>query len=285
MKSKVFFLFISLLFILLFPLQSKVKSETILEEINRTGLLKVGIREDAVPFGYRDLNNNLTGLCLDFINVFHQQLKKQLNKEIILIKIYKSTLFNRFDLVSDRIIYLECGPNTIRDIPDYNVQFSNPFFITGTQLLIKANNEEKVDLESNLQDIKIGILVNTSNQQLLSTRYPLANFVEFQGVTGRYRGVQALQGDKIDGFASDGILLIGEATLQGLNLGKDYIVVPQFPLDCAKYGLIIPKNDPEWLNFVNSVIQIPQTKTTFGKWFDVILPEIESITEFCQKTG
>lgn len=80
-------------------------------------------------------------------------------------------------------------------------------------------------------------------------------------------------------------MLIGEATLQGLNLGKDYIVVPQFPLDCAKYGLIIPKNDPEWLNFVNSVIQIPQTKTTFGKWFDVILPEIESITEFCQKTG
>lgn len=131
MKSKVFFLFISLLFILLFPLQSKVKSETILEEINRTGLLKVGIREDAVPFGYRDLNNNLTGLCLDFINVFHQQLKKQLNKEIILIKIYKSTLFNRFDLVSDRIIYLECGPNTIRDIPDYNVQFSNPFLLQG----------------------------------------------------------------------------------------------------------------------------------------------------------
>ena len=34
------------------------KSETVLEKIKRTGLLEVAMREDAIPFGYRDSNNN-----------------------------------------------------------------------------------------------------------------------------------------------------------------------------------------------------------------------------------
>ncbi|HAC65356.1 MAG TPA: amino acid ABC transporter substrate-binding protein, partial [Cyanothece sp. UBA12306] len=105
-----------------------------------------------------------------------------------------------------------------------------------------------------------------------------------QGVTGRYRGIQALQGDKIDGFASDSILLIGEGILQGLDLGKDYILVPKNPLDCQKYGLILPKNDPEWLNFVNLVIKNSRDTKKFRKWFKVVLPEIQSIEDFCQQT-
>ena len=47
-----------------------------------TGLLKVGIREDAVPFGYRDINGDLEGLCLDFIAVLRDKLKQELIKTI-----------------------------------------------------------------------------------------------------------------------------------------------------------------------------------------------------------
>ena len=99
------------------------QEETVLERIQETGLLKVGIREDAVPFGYRDVNGELDGLCLDFIGVLREQLQQKLDKQAIAIKLYKSTLFNRFELVSDRIVDIECGPNTIRELPEYQVQF------------------------------------------------------------------------------------------------------------------------------------------------------------------
>ncbi|HAC65357.1 MAG TPA: amino acid ABC transporter substrate-binding protein, partial [Cyanothece sp. UBA12306] len=171
MNLKSFILLIYVILFCNFSWQSKAKSATVLEEIKRTGLLKVAIREDAVPFGYRDLNNNLSGVCLDFLDFFHEQLKEYLNQEIILIKLYKSTLFNRFELVSKGVTYLECGPNTIRDIPNYDIQFSNPFFLTGTQLLIRASNRRNINPDSNLRDIKIGVLAKTSTQQLLSTRY------------------------------------------------------------------------------------------------------------------
>lgn len=276
----------ALALLLSFSLQLGAQSETVLEEINRTGLLKVGIREDAVPFGYRDINGELAGLCLDFVNFFRQELRKKLNKEIIAIKLYKSTLFNRFELASDRIVNFECGPNTIRTVSDYNVQFSSPFFLTGTQFLVNQNNSQNIDPDSNLENINIGVLKNTTNQQLIAEKYPRANIIEFQGSTGRYRGIQALQGGKIDAFASDGILLIGEAILQGLVLGKGYRLVPKYPLDCEKYGLILPNEDPQWLNFVNSVVENIQKTRSFEQWFGIIAPEIEEITAFCRaKSG
>lgn len=282
MKAKLSWVIVNLFLLFLFPLPINAQEETVLEKINRTGLLKVGIREDAIPFGYRNVNGNLDGLCLDFLAIFREELKKKLNKEVIAIKLYKSTLFNRFELVSDRIVDIECGPNTIREVPDYEVQFSSPFFLTGTQLLINNDNKKSINLNSNLENVSIGVLKNTTNEQLISEKYPLANLVRFQGVTGRYRGIQALQGGKIEAFASDGVLLVGEALTQGLRLGKDYTLVPKNPLDCEEYGLILPNNDPPWLDFVDSIIKTSSTRKTYEDWFGEILPQIEAIQSFCR---
>ncbi len=271
------------LFLLIFSgLPSHGQEETVLERIEKTGLLKVGIREDAVPFGYRDINGDLEGLCLDFIAVLREELKQELNKQVIAIKLYKSTLFNRFELVSDRIVDIECGPNTIRELPEYQIQFSTPFFLTGTQLLIEADKAKTIDPDGNLDNVNIGVLKNTTNEQLIAETYPLANLVQFQGVTGRYRGIQALRGDKIDAFASDGILLVGEAIVQDLRLGVDYLLVPKNPIDCEEYGLILPDNDPQWVSFINSLIGTSPARNLYLNWFGDIAKQLESIQSFCR---
>ena len=253
-----------------------------LERIEKTGLLKVGIREDAVPFGYRDINGDLEGLCLDFIAVLRDKLKQELNKQVIAIKVYKSTLFNRFELVSDRIVDIECGPNTIRELPEYQFLFSTPFLLTGTQLLIEADKAKTIDPDGSLENVNIGVLKNTTNEQLMAEKYPLANLVQFQGVTGRYRGIQALRGDKIDAFASDGILLVGEAIVQDLRLGVDYLLVPNKTIDCEEYGLILPNNDPQWVSFINSLIGTSPARNLYLNWFGDIAKQLESIQSFCR---
>ncbi len=271
------------LFLLIFStVPSYGQEETVLERIEKTGLLKVGIREDAVPFGYRDINGDLEGLCLDFIAVLRDKLKQELNKQVIAIKLYKSTLFNRFELVSDRIVDIECGPNTIRELSEYQIQFSTPFFLTGTQLLIEADKAKTIDPDGNLDNVNIGVLKNTTNEQLIAETYPLANLVQFQGVTGRYRGIQALRGDKIDAFASDGILLVGEAIVQDLRLGVDYLLIPNNPIDCEEYGLILPDNDPQWVSFINSLIGTSPARNLYLNWFGDIAKQLESIQSFCR---
>lgn len=283
MKKSIFYLsFLNVLLLLSWVLPSYTQEKTVLEKIDQTGLLEVGLREDAVPFGYRDINGNLEGLCLDLIALLREQLKQKLNKKVIALKLYKSTLYNRFQLASDRIVDIECGPNTIRELPEYQIQFSQPFFLTGTQLLVKTKKAKRINTSGSLENLDIGVLRNTTNEQLMAEKYPLANLVQFQGVTGRSRGIQALQGDKIDAFASDGILLVGEAQIQNLRLGPDYKLVPNNPIDCEEYGLILPDNNPEWVSFVNSVINSPSLQNIYRDWFGEIGPQIESIQLFCK---
>jgi len=266
----------SLLLTGILPLETK--AETVLEEIQETGLLKVGIRMDAVPFGYIGSDSQLTGVCVDFISVLKEQIKQATNRDIITVKLFQSTLFNRFELVEKELVHIECGPNTIREVD--NVTFSQPFFVTGTQLLIKKENEKNINLVSGMENVRIGVLRNSTSEELITKNYPQAQIQTYQGVTGRVRGVEAVIKDEIDAFASDGILLIGETINQGVTL-TDYKLIPEKPLSCEYYGMILPQNDSEWENLVNYVIQNTPKERLFKSWFDVLETYILNNQQFC----
>lgn len=281
MKKKLILTLLNISISGLFPLSSLAQTPSVLDTIQKTGQLKVAIREDAVPFGYRNLNGNLSGICLDLISLLRQEIKQELKLNILAIELYKSTLVNRFDLVANKTVYLECGPNTIRDNVDANIQFSQPFFVTGTQLLIRQADLQNINLNRSLKNVTIGVLRNSTNQRLIAEKYPAAEIQEFLGTTGRVRGIEALAQGRIDAFASDGILLIGEAVLLGLQLGRDYLLIPPYPLECDRYGMIIPENDPRWEAIVNRTIERATAEKLFREWFGVVLPQLEDTLERC----
>ncbi|MFM8296767.1 MAG: amino acid ABC transporter substrate-binding protein [Microcystaceae cyanobacterium] len=256
---------------------------TVLETIRTTGLLKIAIREDAVPLGYRDLNNDWSGICLDFAAILKRQVINKIQQPAILVKLFKSTLFNRFDLVNDQVVYLECGPNSIRQDLSYdNVTFSQPFLWTGTQFLIRAADKQRVNPNGSLAGLKIGVLRYTTNEKLIQERYPQATIQIFQGATGRLRGVQALRQERIDAFASDGILLLGEALSQNLAIGQDFLIVPPVPLNCEQYGLILPRQDPQWIELINQTLALPEAKSLNQKWLGPIFPQVQKVINYCQ---
>jgi polar amino acid transport system substrate-binding protein len=268
----------------LFCLASPVKAETVLAKIQRTGVLTVAIREDAPPFGYLDVNNNLEGYCLDFFALLEKQLKNDLERNTLGIKLFKSTPVNRFNLVSENAVDLECGPNTIRsDIPE-NVNFSESFVITGTQFLIKNQNRDRLNPEQDLNNIAIGVINDTTTAKFIAKRYPSAILQRFSGVTARTRGIQAVVQNKIEAMASDGILLRAEAQQQGLS-NSDYSVIPDLPLSCDRYGMIIKGNDPQWQEFVNSVINSPEARALGNAWFSQLFDNTENSQNFCQNNS
>ncbi|MBJ7898897.1 MAG: transporter substrate-binding domain-containing protein [Cyanobacteria bacterium RI_101] len=253
--------------------------ETILQHIQRTGLLRAAVREDAPPFGYRDVNGQWRGLCLDLLALIQTRLRRELPNSFIVPKLLTSTLFNRFDLVAEGDAVLECGANGIRSVP-YPIEFSTPIFLTGTRLLIRAEDRFRWNPNGSLKDARIGFLWNTSNAEFIQRRYPQAQFQEFRGITGRKRGLQAVQQNKIDAFASDGILLLGEALLLDLPLGSEFIIVPREPLNCEEYGLILPQGDSQWKNLVNEIIESAEAQALYQKWF----AEVGFLLDSTQKT-
>ena len=252
------------------------QEETVLEAIARTGVLKVALREDAPPFGYQNPNGVRVGFCLDFFEELEDALKELLKREVLLVKIFESTLVNRFDVVENKLVHLECGPNTIRDIKDKQITFSTPFWVSGTQFLVSNSSSDPVNINSSMDGVKIGVLRYTTTEALLNRRYPDAEIKKFQGVTGRRRGVQAMKQGRIQAFAGDGILLLGEAVLQNL---QEFQLIPNLPLDCEYYGLILPENDDKWQTLVNSVIRSKDSAYLYREWFGTRLSRILASTE------
>jgi polar amino acid transport system substrate-binding protein len=273
-------LILSLLLLVSFPFSAG--GETVLEEIQRTGVLKVALRQDAPPFGYLNSAGEWSGFCLDFIDKLKQKVKQELGRDVLLVKLYKSTLYNRFETVNNKVAYLECGPNTIQNNPEIKTDFSTAFWISGTQFLIREESYREFAVNGSLKDLKIGVQLYTTTQTFLARRYPQAILEEFQGVTGSRRGIQALQQKRIDAFAGDGILLFGEAILQGLSLGENYRLVPEYPLSCEYYGLILPQGDSPWRNLVNSVIESERSQPIYKAWFGIELSKtLAKMQDFC----
>ena len=103
------------------------QQEPILEEIKRTGVLKVAVRSDAAPFGYLNDNLTWTGYCASVINSLEDYLEIKLDRPGGVQAIaLPSSLKNRYQLVQQERVHLECGPNTISsNIKD--ITFSQPF--------------------------------------------------------------------------------------------------------------------------------------------------------------
>ncbi|NEO67404.1 MAG: amino acid ABC transporter substrate-binding protein, partial [Moorea sp. SIO4G2] len=56
-----------------------------------------------------------------------------------------------------------------------------------------------------------------------------------------------------DAFASDGMLLMAEALRQGLTF-QDFTLIPDRPLSCDFYGIILPDQDIEWKTIIDKFI-------------------------------
>lgn len=256
---------------------AQAKAETVLEEIERTGVLRVGIRNDAIPFGYRKPNGALTGYCVDFIAALKQRVTERVDREGLLVRLFQSTASNRFALVRERTVHIECGPNTISSArQDTGVEFSESFFVTGTQFLILASERDRVNLDGTLEGLRIAVLKGTTTEALLQERYPEATLIKLQGSTARRRGAQGVLQGRLDSFVSDGILLIGE--VEGLQAAGtptgNYAIVPESPLSCDEYGMLLP-DDSEWESLVNSLIGSEEENEIWRDWFEVALAQIK----------
>ena len=108
---------------------------SIIEEIKQTGILKLAYPRNKEPFGYLKKNGDWGGFCA----FYGDQLANFLTKKLELptkpkVVVFPSDLNNRFDLVANGQAHLDCGANTI--VENNKVNFSLPFFVTGTYFLI-----------------------------------------------------------------------------------------------------------------------------------------------------
>jgi polar amino acid transport system substrate-binding protein len=251
----------------------------VLEEIRATGILRVAIASRAVPLSFRYPDGRLDGYCLDVIDEVTEALAAELGlNRRPLVKIIESQLDTRFDLIRSQAVQLECGPNTIQAVE--GVTFSEPFLVTGIQFISERGSENSFAPNPTQAAIVLGALQNSTTASVIADRYPHATIETFAGIAGIRRGIEALQG-QLAAFATDSLLLIGELAIAGQSL-DDYRLSPEVPLACSPYGLLLPTDDPAWIDLVNRVIVSDRGADLWGNWFANVDRYLQAAEEFCE---
>lgn len=256
------------------------RSETVLAEIERTGVLRVGLRKDAAPFGFINRDQAWDGYCgalaLSLADYLTQEL--DLDSPIQVVEL-TSTVGDRYDLIRNNAIDLECGPNTIR--PDEEgITFSNPFFVSSAQFLIRAGQEDQVNPNLPLAGLRLGVLRDTTTEQFVQTTYPDADIVLLSGPEGRKEGIQDVAQGTLDAFVGDGILTFADLLLEGQPLNA-FALIPDQPLTCEFYGLALPNDDPQWRTTVNQFLGSDEEEAIANTWFTDFYPETLSQADAC----
>jgi ABC-type amino acid transport substrate-binding protein len=239
-----------------------VLAETVLEKINRTGVLTAGTRGTSIPFAFINEKNEWVGFSIDLLEAIRARLEKKLAKPIKLEK-KEITHATRIPLVVNRTIDVECGSTTYTRGRDETVDFSINFFFTGTQLLVKKGSGIKS--VADVAGKRVGGIPGSTGESALRTVQPKADVVIFQD---NGAGFLALEQGKIVAYVQDSILLAGLVT-KARN-PKDYEVVGDF-LSRDPYSCMVPENDSKWRDFVNhtfmALIDSGKFFDLYDKWF------------------
>jgi ABC-type amino acid transport substrate-binding protein len=255
------------------------REESILAAIERTGELRIAMRRDAPPFGYVD-STGWTGYCPALAVALRDYVQQQSGRTISVELVeLPSTLGDRFDLVRNGQVYLECGPNTVREDIE-GVEFSSLIFAAGTRFLTTPAKAPDINPALPLGGVTVGVLTNTTNETVLQERYPDATITRFDGPTGRTDAIQAVYSGQLDAFFGDDVLTYAEVLRSGLPVEK-LTLVPELPLSCEYYSLILPSTDPAWVATVNDFLDAEAGQDTWNAWLGSYAPYALDTLAYC----
>ena len=238
-----------------------------LDQIRKSGEIRLGYRTDAPPLSFNDSSGQPIGYSVELCKRIATAVKEHLKLKDLKTTLVPLTSEDRIDAIVSNRADIECGATTITLSRAEKVDFTLMTFVTGGGLLTLANSG--VDSLASLSGKSVAVVTNTTSQTALQT-YLQKNLIDAKVVVvpDRGEGMKQLQAKKVDAFASDQIVLIGEILSagdpRGYNLGRDLF-------SFEPYGLVVRRNDADFRLVANRAIaqlyRSGQFEELFNRWF------------------
>ena len=188
------------------PLAAQEHPET-LQQIRKTGKIRIGYRLSQPPMSFVDKNGKPTGysidLCKDIVDEVENIIGANVKVEYVPV-----TAEGRFKALSDNRIDILCGSTTKTLSRSELVDFTQLTFVTGASLMTLRDNKS-IDSEG-LNGKKIGVVKATTTaaalKKLIRETSTDAKIILYNSTK---ESVDALRKKKIDAFSSDQIVLVG----------------------------------------------------------------------------
>jgi glutamate/aspartate transport system substrate-binding protein len=248
MKTLKWMLTASLLFSLAAP--AGAQQTNTLEKIRKQGAITMGYVEGSAPFSFADENKQPQGYSVELCREVASGIRSQLGLNTLETRWVAVTLQNRLDEVASGRVDIDCSTTTWTLSRQKQVDFSLITFVDGGSVLTRGDSD--IRRLSDFGGKRIAVASGTTTEGVLKDSLQRRDIkAQLVTVKNRDEGIQLLDAGKVDGYASDRIVLIG-LVLTGKSknlfrlLDEDFSVEP--------YALALPRGDHEFRLAVNRTL-------------------------------
>jgi ABC-type amino acid transport substrate-binding protein len=223
-----------------------------LERIADRGEFRIGYRTDARPLSFEE-NGEAAGYSVDFCRRIATAVRTHLGLSDMQVTFVALTTDNRIDAVVDGDVDIECGATTVTLGRQERVDFTLMTFVTGGTVLSMAAN--RVGTLTDLSGRRVAVIENTTSAAALQAHLS-DNLIDAEVVlvADRDEGMTQLEDGDVDGFASDQIVLLGEAmeaVASGSNLSYSFA---DELFSFEPYAMMVQRNDADFRLVANRAI-------------------------------
>ncbi len=254
---------ISLFLLFITPAAAEELTGTLLQ-IKKTGVIKIGYRQDQPPVSSLGKDGMPVGYSIDICRAIVPAVEKKINGPVK-IEFVPVTAADRFDALSQNKIDLLCGLTSKTLSRSEQVDFTLPTGATGTTFMTL----KRTKIVNNFDGKKIGVVKGTtmvdSVKDLFQETGVVAKFVMLDTTS---EGVKALEEGKIDALVQMQVVLIGQALSTAHP--ENFAILPNvFTLET--FALAVRRNDADFrLVADRTIARLFRTKeilTIYNKWF------------------
>ncbi|WP_397473149.1 amino acid ABC transporter substrate-binding protein [Pusillimonas sp.] len=264
------FLTLTLAALMALPMAAQAQSR--LDKIRDTAQITLGVRESSIPFSYLDDAQKPVGYSIDICHGIVEALKAKLGLEQLQVREVSVTSSTRIPLVANGTVDISCGSATNNEQRQQQVSFAPTTFVTSTRFasLKKSNLND-------LSDFKGATVISTagtSNLRWLTQVNAQEKLgMRIMNAKDHSEAFLTVNSGRALAFFMDDILLAG---LVANSRNADEWAISEKAYTVEPYGMILPKDDPQFKEAVDEAVQAMmkdgRLEKMYEKWFTQPIP-------------
>ena len=231
-----------------------------LDEIKKSGKIKIGVFSDKNPFGYVDENGKVQGYDVYFAKRIAKDL---LGSEDAVDFVYVEAE-SRVEYLKSAKVDITLANFTVTDERKEQVDFALPYMKVA--LGIVSPQKAKITDVNQLKGKKLIVVKGTTAETYFSKNYPDVTLVKFDEYQEAY---DALLDGRGDAFSTDNTEVLAWA-----KQNKGFVVGVESLGDIDTIAPAVQKGNTELLNWLNDEIKTLAKEKFFHKDFDETLKSV-----------
>lgn len=243
-------------------------AQTTLERIKERGKFVVGFVPDAAPMSYVDDNGRAVGYSIDLCRQIATAVRRELGLDELRISYVPLVApQDRIQAVMDGKVDIECGATTVTLSRREKVDFTLMTFITGGSVLSKSR--QPIQSTAAVDEKRIAVIPGTTTERAINEFLDVNNFqATLVDIETHEEGLELLTEGKVDGYASDRAMLIGQALL---SKNPEQYTVTRDVFSFEPYALMVKRGDTEFRLLADralaSVYRSARIRRLYVDWF------------------